>query len=41
MNQNQILKQIDAFEKQLDRTVSEFKNLLKTVKQELKNSNKK
>ena len=38
MNQNQILKQLDSFERQLDKTVSEFKSLLKTIRQEVKNS---
>ena len=37
MNKNQILKQLDSFEKQLDRTVSEFKTLLKTIRTEIKN----
>jgi len=41
MNQNQILKQLDSFERQLDKTISEFKSLLKTIRQELKNSKKK
>lgn len=37
MNKNQVLKQIDTFEKQLDRAITEFKNLLKTIRQEVKN----
>ena len=41
MNEKVILKQIDSFEKQFDKTIQEFKSLLKTVKQELKNSTKK
>jgi len=40
MNEKVILKQIDSFEKQFDKTIQEFKSLLKTVKQELKNSTK-
>jgi len=40
MNEKVILKHIDSFEKQFDKTVQEFKSLLKTVKQELKNSTK-
>ena len=41
MKQNQILKQLDSFERQLDKTISEFKSLLKTIRQEIKNSQKK
>ena len=40
MNQNQILKTIDTFEKQFDKTVVEFKNVLKMIKQEVKNTKK-
>jgi len=38
MNKNQILKQLDSFEKQFDKTINEFKILLKTIKQEIKKS---
>ena len=40
MNEKVIQKQLESFEKQFDKTVQEFKSLLKVFKQELKNSQK-
>ena len=39
MNYKQITKQLDSFEKQFDKTVMEFKALLKSIRTEIKNNN--
>ncbi len=41
MNYKQISKQLDSFEKQFDKTIMEFKALLKSIRTEIKNNNKK
>ena len=40
MNYKQVSKQLDSFEKQFDKTIQEFKTLLKAIRTEIKNSNK-
>ena len=38
MDKNKIMKQIDNFERSLDKTIIDLKNLLKVIRQEVKNS---
>ena len=40
MNYKQVSKKLDSFEKQFDKTIQEFKALLKAIRTEIKNSNK-